>query len=401
MLAGMMVRSQRSRSLPQHRPSTNNAPSMPPKKAIEILTGLISDAAYLESEPFGSPKRSQWIDTAQGALERSFGIGSSILDSFGAAQSIVFHKGDSEEALRKIANRNLASTVAILRSGVERLRWEIEEVEPTKAAIQENAIGANVLIFISHSSKDAALAEGLIELLRTALGLAANQIRCTSVDGYRLPVGVNTESELREEVNAARVVVGLITPSSLASHFVIFELGARWGSGLFLAPLLAGVEPNELSAPLGLLNALSANNEVQLHHLLKDLSRQLGLPLQDTASYLRNVARVKQLADATPNSATVKPAAPAPAEDDFKISFSTEGAPPSQVIKVVANQPITVSRLEYMLTNEACIVSEDISLEGETLEVPLNHDSLTKLLNTPRADMNHYDCSGPAKIGFS
>ena len=94
------------------------------------LTKLINDAANLESEPFGSPKRSQWTDTAQGALERSFGVGSSILDSFGAAQSVVFHKGDSEEALRKIANRNLASTIAILRSGVERLRWEIEGESP-------------------------------------------------------------------------------------------------------------------------------------------------------------------------------------------------------------------------------------------------------------------------------
>ena len=217
--------------MPPRKPSSSNLPSiMPPKKAVEILTRLISDAAYLEGEPFGSPKRSQWIDTAQGVLERAFGLGNSILDNFGAAQSIVFHKGDSEDTLRKIANRNLASTVAILRSGVERLRWEIEEEEePAKAAIQENAKGASVPIFISHSSKDAALAESLIDLLKAALGLVATQIRCSSVDGYRLPVGVNTESKLREEVNAARVVVGLITPSSLASYFVMFELRCSVG----------------------------------------------------------------------------------------------------------------------------------------------------------------------------
>jgi hypothetical protein len=63
----------------------------------------------------------------------------------------------------------------------------------------------------------------------------ANQIRCSRVDGYRLPVGVDTQVKLREEVNAAKVVVGLITPSSLNSHYVMFELGARWGANLFFA----------------------------------------------------------------------------------------------------------------------------------------------------------------------
>jgi hypothetical protein len=116
-------------------------------------------------------------------------------------------------------------------------------------------------VFISHSSKDADLALALIELLKAGLGLMADQIRCSSVDGYRLPVGVNTEDKLREEVNAAKVVIGLITPSSLTSYYVMFELGARWGANLFLAPLLAGVKASELRGPLSLLNALSANSD--------------------------------------------------------------------------------------------------------------------------------------------
>lgn len=56
-------------------------------------------------------------------------------------------------------------------------------------------------IFISHSSKDRVLAEALTDLIKSALGLVSTQIRCSSVDGHRLPVGVNTESKLREEVN--------------------------------------------------------------------------------------------------------------------------------------------------------------------------------------------------------
>lgn len=166
-------------------------------------------------------------------------------------------------------------------------------------------------IFISHSSKDAELALALIDLLKAGLGLVADQIRCSSVDGYRLPVGVNTEGKLREEVNAARVVVGLITPSSLDSYYVMFELGARWGANLFLAPLLAGVKAGDLGGPLGLLNALSANSEAQLHQLLDDISKQLNLQLQPAASYLRHVSSVKALVDAIVNSAPMLPAATA------------------------------------------------------------------------------------------
>src|ERR1017187_3833766 len=91
----------------------------------------------------------------------------------------------------------------------------------------------------------------------------------------------------------------------------MFELGARWGANLFLAPLVAGVETSELSGPLGLLNALSAQNDAQLHQLLQDVSEQLGLALQNTSSYLRYVSTVKQLAE-TAATAEMPPAAAAP-----------------------------------------------------------------------------------------
>lgn len=179
-------------------------------------------------------------------------------------------------------------------------------VETSSAALGERPQSqGSLLVLISHSSKDAELATALIELLRAGIGLLADQIRCSSVDGYRLPVGVNTEKRLREEVNAAPVVVGLITPNSLSSHYVMFELGARWGANLFVAPLLAGVEASKLSGPLSLLNALSANNDAQLHQLVANIGGQLGLRVQSAASYVRHVSALKGLSDAIPDTTTV------------------------------------------------------------------------------------------------
>jgi len=473
---------------------------MPPKKVIEILRKLISEADRLPGEPFGSPRREQWESTAQGVLERGFAVGSSILDRFGAARAIAFNSSDSDEELRRVANGTLSSMTAVLQSAVEQLGWEVEQEEPMTSTKELSATSLGLQIFISHSSKDRVLAGALTDLLKSALGLVSTQIRCSSVDGHRLPVGVNTESKLREEVNGARVVVGLVTPSSLVSSFVMFELGARWGAGLFLAPLLAGVQANELSGPLSLLNALSADNEAQVHQLLGDIAEPLGLPLQKTESYVRHVAQVKQLAEATPNGSTAHSEVRPPriadtrlsseaeqlllasSEDpggtvmcvptlqglvvstnnrgfsesnnprsqarwkaaveelvalglleplgekdevfgitdagyeaadrirkqrggeptrEFNVSLVAEGIPPSQVIKVAASVPVEIVRLEYMLSNDTCIVGEDISLQGKAIEIPLNHDSLRKVWNVPRSDRNHYDHSGPAKIGVT
>lgn len=159
-------------------------------------------------------------------------------------------------------------------------------------------------LFISHSSADEGLARALIELLISAMGLLNREIRCSSVDGYRLPVGAHTESTLREEVKSAKVVVGLITKNSLSSAYVMFELGARWGAGSFVAPLLAGVTPNDLYAPLKDLNVLHAANGSQLHQFVDDISVHLNRPLQSPASYQHSVDKVREMALAMESKTT-------------------------------------------------------------------------------------------------
>jgi len=260
-----------------------------------------------------------------------------------------------------------------------------------------------ISVLISHSSRDRALAEALIDLLRSALGLSADQIRCTSVDGYRLPAGVNTADQLRGEITSATVLIGVLTPNSLSSTYVLFELGARWGAGLFMIPLLAGVKPEEMRGPHSALNALSCETEAQLLQLVQDAGRELGIAPQSAASYLRYASAVRALSESIaappPHTELQKPSAKT--KRDFTMSVKAEGTPPSQILKLMANQPISASRLEYMLSDQTCIVAEDLSLDGETIEVPLSHESLTRLFNIPRPDMSQWDHSGPVKFGLT
>jgi len=145
-------------------------------------------------------------------------------------------------------------------------------------------------IFISHSSHDSDIAEGLVNLIRSAINIPANKIRCTSLDGYRLPAGAPTEDQLRQDVLGAKVFIGLITPNSLHSTFVLFELGARWGAGLQLVPLLAlGTKADDLQRPLSLLNALNCNFPAQLYQLVDDISVSIGLKADSPASYQKQI----------------------------------------------------------------------------------------------------------------
>jgi hypothetical protein len=155
----------------------------------------------------------------------------------------------------------------------------------------------DLLIFISHSSRDHKIAEALVDLLRAALlDLSPASIRCTSVDGYGLPGGPDVEANLRVEVQAAKVFVALVTPNSLASQYVMFELGARWGiQGSFL-PLLAHITPQNLGPPLSILNTLSARKEADIQQLLDEISVRLDRKLAPAQSFGKYIARLKKLA---------------------------------------------------------------------------------------------------------
>ena len=107
------------------------------------------------------------------------------------------------------------------------------------------------MLFISHSSKDLEVVRALIYLFRSALAISPEEIRCTSLEGYRLPAGASVDEKLRQEVHEAKVFIGLISYNSLQSIYVVFELGARWGAGKpfsVCSPTKSATSNNPLSA---------------------------------------------------------------------------------------------------------------------------------------------------------
>lgn len=157
-----------------------------------------------------------------------------------------------------------------------------------------------IKVFVSHSSKDAELARLLVHLLTSAMSVRSREIRCTSVDGYRLPAGAESDEQLREEALAAECFIGILSPQSLSSAYVLFELGARWGAQKHLIPLLApGLHPEALRGPLIRLNALSCGSASQLHQLVYDIGSILGAEIEAPAVYQHHIEAIQQHATAS------------------------------------------------------------------------------------------------------
>lgn len=154
-------------------------------------------------------------------------------------------------------------------------------------------------IFISHSHKDVEIAKALIELLRASLNLKTEDIRCTSVDGHRLPAGISTDEQLKSEIHDSEVLIGLISPSSISSYYVLFELGARWGANKPLIPLITNEKGADLlKGPLQGINALNTNSDAQLFQLISDLEKLLKVKSEPPNAYQSYVNKLSQVSSA-------------------------------------------------------------------------------------------------------
>ena len=169
-----------------------------------------------------------------------------------------------------------------------RLVQEIRSMGFNASDDQQQPLEGTMKIFVSHSSADKSIAEAFVGLLRAALPLSAKDIRCTSVDGYKLPAGTNSDEQLRQEVFEAQAFLVLLSPVSIQSIYVMFELGARWGAKRYLAPVMvAGLTPSALKAPLSAIHAVAGTSEGDIHQLIETLSERLNIESEKPAAYAK------------------------------------------------------------------------------------------------------------------
>lgn len=141
-------------------------------------------------------------------------------------------------------------------------------------------------VFISHSSADALLIAAIIDLLRCAMSIQAKEIRCTSLDGYRLPGGADIQAQIRREVSACKVLLAVCSSHSMSSTYVAFELGARWHAKRPFIPLLApDFSVAGTRGPLTHFHALQLDSSAQLLQLVDEVGRHLRRPVEELTAY--------------------------------------------------------------------------------------------------------------------
>jgi len=148
----------------------------------------------------------------------------------------------------------------------------------------------SIKVFVSHSSKDVAVVGPLVELLRVALNMPTPDIRCTSLDGYQLPIGMSIPDKLRAEVRESKAFVALITKNFLGSSYCLYEMGARWGTGLRLYPLYAGgASVRDVNAWLGEFKGADCGKTAQVMQFVRELGEDLGLGVERAESFLSHI----------------------------------------------------------------------------------------------------------------
>lgn len=85
------------------------------------------------------------------------------------------------------------------------------------------------------------------------------------------------------------------------SHYVLFELGARWGAKKPLYPLITDRKGAAiLKGPLQGINALNAYEEGQLYQFITDVGKQLKITPESPNSYQDQIKHlIKTVSDAS------------------------------------------------------------------------------------------------------
>ena len=125
-------------------------------------------------------------------------------------------------------------------------------------------------IFISHAVADQRLAKFLVDFLKEAIGVPNVEIFCSSIADNGIPFGADFNDYIREQIQAPKLVLLLMTPAYLESAFCMMELGAAWSRGhLSLAIVVPPVRFDTVTKTLGLKQAWDISRKDGLIELRK------------------------------------------------------------------------------------------------------------------------------------
>lgn len=133
-------------------------------------------------------------------------------------------------------------------------------------------------IFISHAVSNKDLADKLVDLLETGIGISDSDIFCSSLEGLGIPSGTNFVDFIRTQISQPKVVIMLLTPEYFNSEFCLCELGASWILSHKIIPLLVPpLEYSDIKAVLKGVQVLKIENKSDLNVMQGELTVSLNI----------------------------------------------------------------------------------------------------------------------------
>ena len=145
-------------------------------------------------------------------------------------------------------------------------------------------------IFISHSSEDQEMVRSFADFLQRGMGVSRTDIFCTSYPSALL-TGEPFIERIKSQMADCEAVIFLFTERYLESSFCLAEMGAAWGLGKRIFPLLL-VELERLErTPLKGVQVRRLDREEDISAVYDEFCNCGIIPGRNTAEYMREVPK--------------------------------------------------------------------------------------------------------------
>jgi TIR domain len=244
---------------------------------IDMLQRLLSQSATITVQDSEDVNFQTWKHTVERTFIKVFGDNSPELNQFkklSFCYPVYFDNIDNFSKDREYFRKDFDIITALIKSYIEELNEDFMSKE--NQAISK--------VFISHSSRDDALVEILVELLEST-GLPSESIFCTSLAGYGIKLGDNFLDKIRYELNNNTLVLFLLTPNFFASSICLCEMGATWALTKMHVPIVVPpLDYQDIKGVIPLTQGFKINDRLKLNELKEMIESLFNLQTNNSQS---------------------------------------------------------------------------------------------------------------------
>ena len=228
-------------------------------------------------------KFSEWKSYVSELLKFQFGVDDQFVYEWDSNVGTYISK--SEQILPQL-KKKVDKGISLLDSFMQRLAFHFHDGHIEKE-LNQNNIMKPPMVFISHAESDKMFANEIVTLFEFIGVKGKKNLLCTSVDGYRIPLGCDIIEYLRETFNKKNLfVIILHTHDYYTRPVCMNEMGAAWALKTkyfsVLAPdfgfgdMTGVVNSKDVAIKIG-----AGDCEARINQLKNELVEFFGLPQPD------------------------------------------------------------------------------------------------------------------------